>query len=183
MYDLLQQPDNPWWDDARTPTVDETRDDILERALTDGYANGVGVLGENLDGWRWGDVHTATFVNATLGESGIDLIESIVNRGPVAVSGGTAIINATAWELDSPFEVTSLPSMRQIIDLGDLNNSRMMHTTGQSGHPGHRHYDDMIDPWRNIEYHVTWWDETNSQTDAAARLTLEPTRLSQQPTR
>jgi len=40
-----------------------------------------------------------------------------------------------------------------------------MHTTGQSGHPFHRHYDDMIDPWRNIEYHPMLW--TRGQVEAA----------------
>jgi hypothetical protein len=25
-----------------------------------------------------------------------------------------------------------------------------MHTTGPSAYPSHRHYDDFVDPWRNI---------------------------------
>ena len=53
--------------------------------------------------------------------------------------------------------VTAVPSMGQIIDLGDLSDSLMMHTTGESGHPGHRHYDDMIDSWRHVTYHPSLW--------------------------
>ncbi|HEC22225.1 MAG TPA: penicillin acylase family protein [Chloroflexi bacterium] len=174
VYWLLQEPDNPWWDDLRTPDVTETRDDILARALEKGYADGVEVLGERLDAWRWGDVHTATFANQTFGESGIGPIEAIFNRGPVAASGGTSIVNATSWSVDEPFLVNSVPSMRQIIDLGDLTNSRMMHTTGQSGHPGHRHYDDFIDPWRFIEYHPTLWDRAEVEASARELLTLRP---------
>ena len=174
VYWLLQEPDNPWWDDLRTPDVTETRDDILARALEKGYADGVEVLGERLDAWRWGDVHTATFANQTFGESGIGPIEAIFNRGPVAASGGTSIVNATSWSVDEPFLVNSVPSMRQIIDLSDLSNSRMMHTTGQSGHPGHRHYDDFIDPWRFIEYHPTLWDRAEVEASARELLTLRP---------
>jgi penicillin amidase len=174
VYRLLQEPGNPWWDDVRTPNSIETRDDILARALETGYAAGVERLGETVDAWRWGDVHTATFANQTFGESGISIIEAIFNRGPVAASGGSGQVNNTAWDIDDPFNVTSVPSMRQIIDLGDLSNSLMLHTTGQSGHPGHRHYDDFIDPWRLIQSHPTLWDRAAVETNSREHLTLMP---------
>jgi penicillin amidase len=174
-HNLLQDPGNAWWDDITTKQV-EKRDDILARAFEDGYKTGVEALGDDLDKWRWGDVHTATFENQTFGQSGIGPIEAIFNRGPVATSGGSSIVNATAWESSDPFNVTSLPSMRQIIDLGDLSNSLMIHTTGQSGHPGHRHYDDFIDPWRFIEYYPTLWQRADVEADSRELLTLMPAR-------
>ena len=171
---LLEEPDNPWWDHRSTPDVTETRDDILARALAKAYERGVEELGPNLDAWRWGDIHTAEFRNGTLGESGIALIERIFNRGPVATSGGGEQVNATGWSTTEPFGVRSLPSMRQIVDLGDLSNSLMIHTTGQSGHPGHRHYDDMIEPWRQIEYHPTLFTREEVEAAGARRLVLRP---------
>ena len=103
----------------------------------------------------------------------------MVNSGPVAVGGSMATINNTAWGVgsDEEFEVLYLPSMRMIIDLSDLTQSVTIHTTGQSGHPYSPHYDDMIDLWRNIEYHPMLW--TRSQVEAAAvdRLVLIPISL------
>jgi penicillin G amidase len=174
LYWLLQEEDNPWWDDITTPDTVETRDDILARAWSQGYSAGVETFGSNLDEWRWGALHTATFENATLGRSGIDLIESIFNRGPVAASGGSGMVNATNWSGTNPFDVSSVPSMRQIIDMGDLSNSLMVHTTGQSGHPGHKHYDDFIDPWRLIQFHSTLWLREAVEANAREHLTLKP---------
>jgi penicillin G amidase len=170
---LPHRPDNLWWDDITTDDV-ETRDDILARAFSQGYTSGVEAYGANIDEWRWGTLHTATFENATLGKSGIDLIESIFNRGPVAASGGSGMVNATNWSGTSPFDVSSVPSMRQIIDMGDFSNSVMMHTTGQSGHPGHKHYDDFIDPWRLIEYHSTLWLRDAVEENSREHFTLKP---------
>jgi penicillin amidase len=127
-----------------------------------------------MDNWRWGDLHTATFVNQSLGRSGIGLIEAIFNRGPVPVDGTGYSINATGYSTSDPYTVRSVPSYRQIVDMKDLTRSVLMHTTGQSGHPYHAHYDDMIDPWRNIEYHPMLWERADVEADAEGVLLLRP---------
>ncbi len=156
LHYLLQDERNPWWDDLRTPEVKETRDQILIRSFRKGYRAAVKKLGRDMDRWRWGKVHTAEFRNQNLGKSGIAPIERIFNRGP--------------------FEVKEIASQRQIIDLGDLGASLMIHTTGQSGHPTHRHYDDFIEPWRDIQYHPTLWERAQVQAAAGQRLLLVPER-------
>jgi len=172
---LMQEPDNPWWDDISTNYITETRDDILVRSFEEGYHETVAALGKNRDNWRWGELHTATFVSNPLGLSGIGLIERIVNRGPVAVSGSTQTINNTVWvvPLDN-FEVTWLTSMRMIIDLSDFAKSISIHTTGQSGHPYSENYDDMIDLWRKIEYHPMLWARGQVEAATVQRLILKP---------
>src|SRR5660398_104618 len=47
--------------------------------------------------WQWGDVHTITFENQTLGQSGVSAVEWLFNRGPYPVSGSTSVVNATSW--------------------------------------------------------------------------------------
>jgi penicillin amidase len=39
------------------------------------------------------------------------------------------------------------PTYRLLADLGDADASRWQHMTGQSGHPGSPHYDDLVDDW------------------------------------
>jgi penicillin amidase len=60
------------------------------------------------------------------------------------------------------------------VDLGNLTRSVSMHTTGQSGHAFHRHYDDMIDPWRNIEHHPMPWEREDVEGNAEGTLVLRP---------
>jgi penicillin amidase len=174
LHYLLEDPQNAWWDDIRTPDVRETRDDILVRAFKKGFRTGRKRLGEEYESWMWGDIHQAEFENLTLGKSGIKTIEKIFNRGPVAASGGSTQINRASWDIDEPFKVNHLTTMRHIIDLGDLNASLMVHTPGQSGHPRHPHYDDMIEPWRFMEYHPNLWSRTDLESRKRDRLNLKP---------
>jgi penicillin amidase len=173
MRDLVQQPDNPWWDDKATTEV-ENRDQIFARA----FAAAVGELettqGNNPEKWNWGDLHTITFRNPSLGESGVAPIEAIFNRGPFRTSGGDEIVNATGWNAAESYEVDSMPSERMIVDLQNLNNSLSIITTGQSGHAYHPHYIDMADPWRLIEYHPMLWDRGQIEADAEGHLRLVP---------
>lgn len=170
---LLQDPENLWWDDASTPDVTETRDDILLRALDEGYDNAVQALGADRDAWRWGALHGAVFVSQPLGVSGIDLVEGIVNRGPHPTGGGASIVNATSWNAtNDDFNITSLPSYRMIVDLGDLDASVNMHTTGQSGHPYSQHYDDMIEPWATYQYKPMRFSRAQVEAAASSTLTL-----------
>jgi penicillin amidase len=171
---LLGEPDNRWWDDVTTLDKTETRDDILTRSFVGAFENGTEEFGPQLHEWRWGDIHTATFQNQTLGKSGIGLVEKIFNRGPVSTAGGFHQVNRSDFSIDEPFEVYHLSAMRQIIDLKDLSKSLMIHTTGQSGHPKHRHYDDFIDPWRFTEYHPTHWKRDDVEKTSDNRLLLKP---------
>ncbi|MBC7810655.1 MAG: penicillin acylase family protein, partial [Burkholderiales bacterium] len=174
-YLLMQEPDNAWWDDAHTAAVVESRDDILIRSLTEGYANTTTQLGTDRTQWRWGALHTAIFRSNPLGYSGIDLIENMVNRGPTEVGGGDAIVNSTGWDTSNPtFEVDWLPSLRMIVSVVDFERSFAINTTGQSGHPFSSNYGDMIPQWAVVNYHPMIWSREAVDTAAEARLILRP---------
>ncbi|MGQ9710524.1 MAG: penicillin acylase family protein [Anaerolineae bacterium] len=170
---IVKDPQSPWFDDRQTPQR-ETRDEIFRLALEDAVAELTEQLGPNMEKWRWGDLHTATFKNQALGQSGIAWIERIFNRGPVATDGTAGAVNNTGYNLNAPYTVRSGPSYRQIVDVEDWSRSLSINTTGQSGHPFHRHYDDMIDPWRNIQYHPMLWSRTEVEAQAEGILLLVP---------
>ncbi len=176
LFYLLKDPEHPLWDDIRTPDVRESRDDILVRAFKKAYRAGVERLGEEYESWEWGEVHQAEFRNQTLGESGIKPIENLFNRGPVPTAGGTVQVNHAGWDVEEPFKVNHISAMRQIVDLSDVGKSLMVHPPGQSGHPRHTHYDDMIEPWRMIEYHPNLWSRAELDAHKTARLQLLPLR-------
>ncbi len=171
---LIDEPDHPFWDDVTTPER-ENRDDIFLRAWEETVADLRADYGRDPADWpAWGDLHVAVFRNQTLGMSGVGLIEDLFNRGPYAAAGGKGLVNATGWKVTEGFEVTWLPSMRMIVDLGDLNASETVHTTGQSGHAFHPHYDDMAPLWAAGEYYPMWWDEADVRTHAEGTLRLVP---------
>jgi penicillin amidase len=166
--------DSHWWDSQLTTDQVESREDIINLSFSQGVSDLQEELGKDPAKWHWGDLHTATFQNQTLGKSGIAPIEMLFNRGPYLTSGGPSIINATGWNASKGFEVTSLPSLRMIVDLDNMRNSITVHPTGQSGHAYHPNYIDMVDLWRNIQYYPMFWDEQEITSNAVDHLILMP---------
>jgi penicillin G amidase len=166
--------DSLWWDDKSTTDVVETRDGILKKSFIEAVAELEDMLGKDPAKWKWGDLHAANFQNGTLGQSGLPPLEALFNRGPFPTSGGKSIVNATSWNSAEGYEVTNLPSMRMIVDLSDLNNSVTVHTTGQSGHAYHPHYDDMTPLWANIQYYSMLLDEDEVVAQTEGHLVLTP---------
>jgi len=171
----VQQPDSAWWDDKTSPEKIETRDDIFARAFSETVSQMQKEYGRDSTKWpAWGTLHTATFRNATLGESGIGPIEALFNRGPFVTGGGKDVVNATGWVVGESFEVATVPSEREIVDLSNLDNSLAIHTTGQSGHAYHEHYADMAPLWSTVKYYPMWWEQDSVKKDSEGHLLLTP---------
>jgi penicillin amidase len=171
MRKLVDDPLSPWWDDVNTPEI-ESLDDIFQLALEGAVVEIQKLQGKDPADWAWGDLHTITFENQVM--SSFPFINSAFNRGPFPTAGGSAIVNATGWSTRWGYQVNWVPSMRMIVDLGNLKNSWTMHTTGQSGHPYSPHYIDMADPWRLIQYHPMLWERPEIESDSEGHLILEP---------
>ncbi|WP_027659864.1 penicillin acylase family protein [Salinispora fenicalii] len=170
---LLRQPDSPWWDRSETEAV-EGRDDLL-RAAAEAAANELSRdQGDEPADWRWGRMHTLTVRNQSFGTSGVGIIEWLFNADPIGVSGGGSIVNATSWDAADGYEVKAVPSMRMIVDLADLDASRWIQLTGNSGHAFHRNYDDQLELWRTGETLPMRWERASIEAEAAQTLTLEP---------
>jgi penicillin amidase len=170
---LLELPNDPFWDDPATPAV-EDRDTILVLSFLAAVDELTETVSDTVGEWSWGDIHTMTFRNQTLGESGIGLIDDRFNRGPYPASGSEGMVNAVGWTATEGYEVDWLPSMRMVVDLGDLSRSTAIHTTGQSGHVDHPHYDDMIPLWLAGDTVAMLWNRTDVDSNAEAILLLVP---------
>jgi penicillin amidase len=83
-------------------------------------------------------------------------------------------VNAAGWDATEGFEVDWLPSMRMLVDLGDLANSLAVHTTGQSGHVDHPHYDDMIPLWQEGRFSPMLWQRREIVRNAESVQVLIP---------
>ncbi|TDC83655.1 penicillin acylase family protein [Micromonospora sp. KC606] len=173
MRGLVTNPSSPWWDDRRTPVV-ETADQVVAAAMAEAAEELADRLGDDLSRWRWGDLHTLTPRNQTFGESGIAPIEWLFNGRGAGVSGGSSIVNATGWDASVGYEVDWVPSMRMIVDMSDLDESRWIQLTGNSGHAFADHYDDQFEKWRTGQTVPMRWDRATIEREAADSLTLVP---------
>ncbi|MEJ5912858.1 penicillin acylase family protein [Pseudokineococcus sp. 1T1Z-3] len=146
--DLLDDPDNPWWDDATTTTVVETRDQVLGRALTDARLELTASLGADPQGWQWGRLHRLELRQQPLGDPGLPWpVRELWSVGPVELGGGTSLVRSTSWDAREGYEVTSVPSMRLVADLADPDASRWVDLAGVSEHPWSGHQSDQLSTW------------------------------------
>jgi penicillin amidase len=170
---IWDSPDDFWWDDKTTPVI-ESRDQLLATAMVAARGELANLQGSAPDGWNWGGLHTLTLTNQTLGTSGIGPVERIFNRGPIEVSGGDSIVNATGWTPSDGYEVSWVPSMRQVIDLADFDNSTWVNLTGNSGHAYNSNYSNQIDAWRDGAQFDWAFSSEAVQKATVDTLTLKP---------
>ncbi|WP_243401008.1 MULTISPECIES: penicillin acylase family protein [Isoptericola] len=147
--DMLERPEDPFWDDRSTVNVVETRDEALTQALVTARGDLTVELSKDASEWRWGALHTLALEHPVIGgESVPALVRDYVNPRPVEMPGGSSIVNATSWDASTgSFRVTTGPSMRMVVDLGDLDASTWVTVTGTSGHPASSHYTDQLSAW------------------------------------
>ena len=162
---LMKQTQNPWWDDVTTKDKIETRDDILLAAMINARKEITSLMARDTDQWQWGKLHKVRLQNPTLGSSGIKPVEDLFNRGDYQVGGGPAVVNAMAYDDRTGYAVTDGPTMRMLIDLGDLDASRWVNQSGVSGHAFNRHYDDQTELWANQQL----WPFVSSRGAVEAR--------------
>jgi penicillin amidase len=168
---VFAAPDSPWCDDALTPeseTCQETARVALQRALEYLAKH----YGKSMDGWQWGKLHQTQFSHNPFSE--VPFLRPLFHRA--APRGGDAFtVNPAPFSLARPFDSRAVPSYRQIIDLADFDNSRFMHTTGQSGHFLSPHYSDFIAEWNATRYIPMYWSRDRLEGSAGiSRLRLVP---------
>jgi len=90
------------------------------------------------------------------------MIGSYFNIGPVPMSGSSTTIKQTTRRMG--------PSMRMIVDLGDLDHSMQNIPVGESGHRLSSHYKDQ---W-SAYYGATSFPMQFSKVDAKQTLVVTP---------
>ncbi len=162
-----------WWDDVRTDDELELREEVIVDAMAAATTEVSDTLGADPGSWRWGDLHELELTHATFGTSGIAPLEALFNRGPYPAAGGEGIVNATGWSPADGFGVDWVPSMRMVVDLTDLDASRWVQLTGQSGHVFDPHYTDQVEAWASGETFAWAFSGEASRKSAVDVLVLE----------
>ncbi|MFJ2831495.1 penicillin acylase family protein [Streptomyces sp. NPDC087263] len=169
---IIDDEDNDWWKSpaTRTDEATDTRDELFRRAMTDARWELTAKLGKDIDTWNWGRLHRLFLKNQTLGVDGPDVVQYMLNRGPWKLSGGEATVNATGWNAAGGYGVVWVPSMRMVVNLGDLDKSKWINLTGASGHAYSAHYTDQTDIW--AEGQLLDWSFSEKAVDNSTSDTL-----------
>ena len=171
---LLRQPDSQWWDDESTESVIEDRDEILSRAMRDARDELTREISVSPTKWTWGHLHRLELVHQSLGQGGIAAVAAIFNRGPYDLGGGASTVDATGWNAALGYAVDTVPSMRMVVDLDDLERSRWINLTGASGHVASGHYRDQTSLWAEGQTLPWVFGRASVERVAEDRLVLEP---------
>jgi penicillin amidase len=166
---MVGEPDDAWWDDVRTPQV-EGAGDIVKRAFVAAIAELQASHGNAPARWQWGDVHFANFDHLIFAE--VSPLNSIFNRS-IPARGTNFTVNAASPAYDT-LAMDAGASYRHIVDLGNLNDSRFIHTTGQSGQAFSAHYDDLIERWQSLQYLPMRFERSEIEAAAKDVLVLQP---------
>jgi penicillin amidase len=147
-----------------------------KEAMREALASAVGelrqLLGDDVSQWQWGRLHRQAFRHP-MGQA--RALSRLFNRGPVAVGGDCNTVWQASYVPYYGYELkASTACYRQIIDMGNFDNSLAVIPSGQSGHPGSRHYGDLIRLWQRVEHHPMPWERASVEQQARGRLVLAP---------
>ncbi|SFS10109.1 penicillin acylase family protein [Yoonia litorea] len=161
-----------WCDVIQSAPV-ETCTDVARQALDDALIWITENHGEAIEAVRWGDAHEATHDHPVLGNT--PFLEWVVNIRQ-STSGGDHTLNRarTSGEDPHPFRNVHAGAYRGVYDFADPDSSVFIISTGQSGHPLSRHYDNLGELWRRGEYIPMSLDPALARAAAVGVTVLEP---------
>jgi penicillin amidase len=160
-----------WFDDIATIDKRESRDDIFILAARDAAEMVRAEFGRG-SGRAWDRVHAITF-DHPLGQ-GSWWRSRIFSRGPVPMIGDGTTVMRVSWNRARPFRGWEAPSWRQVFDVGEWDQARVVLPTGQSGHLMSQHYFDQNELWRTGQYRTQPFSRTAVLAAQAHRLLLVP---------
>ncbi len=149
-------------------------------------------LGSDESHWTWGSLHKAIFRHPlTLQQNspestnalpafGLDssaaarrehLLDSL-DIPPTSRPGDANTVNATGGGPN--YTEGYGATYRQIIDVGNWDHSVMTNAPGESGNPGSKHYDDLVEPWSKGEYHPMPFSRAAVEAATEERVILSP---------
>jgi len=139
------------WCDVIQSAAVETCTDIARMALDDALLSLSETYGPNIESWRWGDAHQATHDHPVLGD--VPVLRYFVNiRQSTSGGDSTLLRGRTKGTGPNPYLNVHAGGYRGVYDFADPDSSVFIISTGQSGHPLSRFYDDLSDLWRQGEY-------------------------------
>jgi penicillin amidase len=161
------------WCDVVQSAVVESCSDIARIALDEALLTLSERYGRNVESWRWGDLHQAAQDHPVLGD--VPVVRYFVNiRQSTSGDDHTLMRGVTKGDGENPFLNVHGAGYRGVYDFADPESSVFIISTGQSGHPLSRHYDNLGERWRRGEYIPMSLDTELARAAAVGYTVLTP---------
>jgi len=161
-----------WCDVVQSARI-ETCEEISRQALDDALLWIDERYGGSLESLRWGDAHQATQDHPVLGN--VPVLKWFVNiRQSTSGGDNTLMRGVTSGKGRDPFQNVHGAGYRGVYDFADPDSSVYITSTGQSGHPLSRFYDNLGELWRRGEYIPMSLDADLARAAAVGITRLEP---------
>ena len=142
--------DDAWWCDNKATAAVETCDEQVNRAFTAALTELQALQGPDPAAWQWGRAHQARSEHRPFSRVKA-LAPWFEQRMPVGGDSYTVNVGRVSLRPDASTGEYYLnehgPSLRGLYDLGDRSQSRVIHSTGQSGIPWSPHFRSFAKPW------------------------------------
>jgi penicillin amidase len=148
----------------------ESWDQLLAEALVNAVVMLSERLGEDMDGWNWGKLHTTRPIHTLSGV--FPELAGALNPPSVSIGGDSDTVQAAGTFPGQNFHVNGTSVTRYAFDLGDWDNSAWVVPLGSSGHPGSPHYADQAIDWSEVRLNpmLYSWDKIAARADTSQRL-------------
>jgi penicillin amidase len=134
-------------------------------------------FGKNVSKWRWGAAHQARSEHRPFSRVK-PLAPFFELRVPTGGDTFTVNVSRVALQPDSTTGELYLnehaASLRALYDLNDLSQSRVMHSSGQSGLPWSQHYGSFVKPWAEVQYVPLWAQGEKARAGGLLKLVPAP---------
>ena len=148
----------------------DERDEVLRQSLAAAVGDLRTRFGADMRRWRWGDLHRTDFRHAL---SNDEARRAVFDPAPVPRGGDANTVMATSG---ANFRQTHGASFRELLDLGDWDNSLAINVPGQSGQPESPHYTDLLPLWAAGRYFPLVYTRAAVERHTRHRLLLAPKR-------
>ena len=182
-FDALEgvlERDDAWWCDDKTTPAAETCSDQVNRAFSAALDELQVLQGADVAAWQWGRAHQARSEHRPFSRVKL-LAKWFEVRAPVGGDAYTVNVSRVNLKADASTGEFYLdehgPSLRGRYDLGDLSQSQVIHSTGQSGIPWSPLFRSFAERWVAVDG-VPLWPVAGAQVK---RLRIQPLQVQPQP--
>jgi penicillin amidase len=168
---LLSTPGSHWFDDQRTPAMQETLDDMILRACEVIMTRLSARFGADPNQWKWGDTHSITY-STTLAQSGI--IWRLLGGQSFPMSGSAETLNRAGYSNDGEYEVGFSDSLRFVADMGDPDKVEAILPGGVVSRIFNPHFKDQLEIFHRGERIPWWFSRSSIEEHAKHHILLKP---------
>jgi penicillin amidase len=150
----------------------ETMDDIVRQSFRDAVREMEKKYGKNISRWKWGNIHKLVLIHPLGTNSFLNMFFRF-NSEEYPVGGGDHTINMFC-SLRMGFRIDAGPSVKNIFNLSDWDESYTILPTGESGIPGSEFYLSQTKTFLSGGFYKDAFSDSAVRRSARYLLSLNP---------